>query len=126
MDATRPPPVPDTPAVVLQALTTIPDPAFAYRLRLLIDGEHRDGVPWGWSVHALPLGVHTLELFHRSGPFPKASRAKIDVTLDHAHPVVQVVYSATAMGLGNGAITVVPYARQGGAKSDDHGGPGSA
>lgn len=113
MDATRPPPVPDTPAIVLQARTTIPDPAFAFRLRLLIDGVLLDGVPWGWSVHQLPLGTHTLELFHRSRSIPKASKAKIDVTLSDAHPVMQVVYSATAMGLRNGAITVVPYERQG-------------
>ncbi len=47
IDATRPPPVLNTPAVVLQALTTIPDPAFAFPLRLHIDGDLVDGVPLG-------------------------------------------------------------------------------
>ena len=122
MDATRPPPVPGTPGVVLQALTTIPDPAFAYRLRLLIDGQPIDGVPWGWSVHPLPLGKHTLELFHRSGSFPRASRVNVEVTLDAADPVKHVVYSATAMGFRRGQIMVAPYKRQGGTESDDQGG----
>lgn len=125
MDATRPPPMPDTPAVVLQALTTIPDPAFAFRLRLLIDGVLVDGVPWGWSVHPLPLGTHTVELFHRSGSLPKASRAKTEVTLTDAHPVMKVVYSATAMGLRSGAIAVLPYERPSGARSGEHGGASS-
>ena len=57
LDASRPPP-PETPAVVLQALTSIPDPAFAFRLRVVIDGKPVDGVTWGWSVHPLPLGGH--------------------------------------------------------------------
>lgn len=41
--------------------------------------------------------------------------AKVEVTLSDAHPAMQVVYSATAMGLRNGAIAVVPYERQCGA-----------
>ncbi len=48
------------------------------------------------------------------------------MTLSDAHPVMQVVYSATAMGIRNGAITVVPYERQGGARSGDHGGASPA
>jgi hypothetical protein len=122
MDASRPPPVPETPAVVLQALTSIPDPAFAFRLRVVIDGKPVDAVPWGWSVHPLPLGAHTLELFHRSRSFPKASKAKVPVTLDEARPVMHVVYSATALGIRGGRVNVAPYDCVGGATSDDKGG----
>ena len=121
MAATRSPPVPNTPAVVLQALTSIPDPAFAYRLRVRIDGKPVDGVPWGWSVHPLPLGEHTLELFHRSGSFPRASRATVDVTLHEATPVMHVVYSATTLGIRPGRVSVAPYVSVGAARSDEHG-----
>ena len=58
-------PAPDR--YVLHARTSIPDPAFAYRLRFLVDGKPVDGVPWGWSVHPLPLGEHSIERFHRAG-----------------------------------------------------------
>ena len=126
MDATRPPPLPDTPAVVLQALTSIPDPAFAYRLCARIDGKPVDGVPWGWSVHPLPLGEHTLELFHRSGSFARASRATVDVTLHEATPVVHVVYSATTLGIRPGRVSVAPYVSVCGKRSDESGGASPA
>lgn len=109
MDALRPPPIPSSPAVVLQALTSIPDPAFAYRLRVQIDGHPLGDVAWGWSVHPLPLGEHEFGLYHRSGTFPRASPATIRVVLDDEHPVVHLVYEATAMGLRPGRASVMDY-----------------
>lgn len=112
MDAMQPPPSPTPPAVVLQALTSTPDPAFAYPLRLLIDGEPI-GVLWGWSVHPLAPGPHKVELFHQSGVIPKASRASVGITLDEANPVLHLVYRATGLGIRRGRVSVGPYAGPG-------------
>ena len=113
MDAMRPPAHPKDSAIVLQALTPIPDPAFAYPLQVRIDGRSIDGVPWGWSVHPLALGDHTLELWHQSGPILRGSRARVDIRLAPDQPVALVTYESTTMGIRRGRVTAGPYAAPG-------------
>ena len=123
MDAMCPPSRPREPAVVLQALTPIPDPAFAYPLQVRIDGKTVDEVPWGWSVHPLELGDHRIDLWHQAGFFiSRGSRAIADFKLDPDEPVAHLIYRSTTMGFRRGRITVEPYAPRGGANSHEHGG----
>ena len=126
VDAMRPPSRPPGPALVLEALSGVPDPAFAYPVQLVVDGERVEGVPWGWSVHPLPPGKHVIELHHRSGLIPRASRAKVSIELDEQHPVLHLAYKATVMGVRRARVTVTPYATQGAATSDGPPGPDSA
>lgn len=111
--AAVPPKVPKSPGIVLEAITAVPDPAFAYRLQLRIDGVPVEGTPWGWSVHPLQLGRHSIELFHRSGIFPRASAAKANIDISAENPVLHVRYKAGIFGLHGGRVAIGPYAFRG-------------
>jgi hypothetical protein len=108
-NAVTPPRIPKTPSIVLEAITSVPDPAFAYRLRLRIDGVPAEGVPWGWSVHPLQPGRHVIELHHRSGIIPRASAAKAIIELDKENPVVHLRYKAGIFGIFGGRVAIGPY-----------------
>lgn len=104
-----PPERPDEPAVVLQAIAALLDPAVAFPVRLVVDGLRVTAVPWGWSVHPLPLGDHELELFHRAGWIMRAPPARVGLTLDENQPVLHVLYKATPILFARGRVRVEPY-----------------
>jgi hypothetical protein len=95
--------------MVLQAITSVPDPAFALPLRLRIDGVQVERVPWGWSVHPLEFGRHSIELYHRSGIIPRASAARANIELTDENPVVHLRYKAGIFGLSGGRVALGPY-----------------
>ena len=107
MDAQRQPPVPTTPAWVLHVLPGwgTPDGLGMYRLLVTIDGTKLDYVPYGWSVHPLPLGSHTVKLATRM----RIPRANAKFVLSEEVPVVLVDTTL----LGGMAINwkVEPYRR---------------
>jgi hypothetical protein len=110
-DAMRPPKRPTEPAMVLEARLNGADPAFGARLRLLIDGQSMERVPWGWSVHPLPPGEHVIEISHDAGAVKRGSRAEARIDLSPEHPVLHLAYQPRAFFVFlRGRITAEPYA----------------
>jgi hypothetical protein len=90
VDAQRQPAMPTTPALVLHAVA-IPDYGMGFlhnRLRVAIDGTDIPFVPYGWSVHPLDVGPHTLKASVRLQIFAGARAAKFVLT--EQSPVVLV------------------------------------
>jgi hypothetical protein len=110
-DAMRPPKRPTEPALVLEARSNGADPALGSRLHLLIDNQPVGRVPWGWSVHPLPLGEHRIEIFHDAGAVRRGSRAEVRIDISLEHPVLHLAYQPTAFFVFlRGRVTVGPYA----------------
>lgn len=108
-DAMRAPVPPSGPAIVLHADPGVPDPAFAYRLGVEIDGTGVDHVPWGWSVHPLDKGEHVVRLWHGAGVIRRGSRATAVVRVE-SEPIL-IEYQANVFGLRRGKVQVGEYRR---------------